>query len=79
MWQYETTGCFHTVTNHKEDLAKLQSMVTRQSQRKDSPSPMYVVVIDELRVVNSSAGLNQLRELFQLTKVGHALLAVITI
>lgn len=64
-------GC-HTVQNHPADLAQLQSVVTQQPERY-STLDTYVVVIDEMRVVNSSKSHRQLRELFQLTRVGKAL------
>ena len=55
------------------DLAKLQHIVTQQSQRGGAPSPMLVVIIDKMRVVNSPKSHQQLCEVFQLTRVGHTL------
>lgn len=68
-------ACCYAVSNHLADLVKLQKLVTQQSQR-DYKMDTYVVVIDELRVVNSSARHKQLRELFQLTTVCRAVLAL---
>lgn len=61
-------GLLLAVVNHQIDLAKLQSMVTQQSEHDGAPSPMLVVVIDKMKVVNSPASHKQLREVFQLTQ-----------
>lgn len=66
-------GLLLAVVNHQVDLAKLQSVVTQQSEHDGAPSPMLVVVIDKMKVVNSPASHKQLREVFQLTQACHAL------
>lgn len=63
-----TSGsCLCAVVSHDVDLAKLQGVVTGQSQHHD-PTPI-LVVIDKMKVVNSPASHKQLLELFQVTMV----------
>ncbi|KAL3160551.1 AAA ATPase [Trebouxia sp. C0010 RCD-2024] len=72
------TGPRDSVRNHQADLAQLQSVVTQQPRRY-STLDTYVVVIDDMRVVNSSKSHRQLRELFQLTRLPHSRLILVCI
>lgn len=63
-------SCCCAVGSHAVDLAKLQHVMTGQSQRSDS-APHVLVFIGRMKVANSMASHKKLVELFQVTMVCH--------